>query len=126
MKYVHMSCPSGNLSYLDPSYLRLFNPPRVSLSIHNTAKTSPRPGCPLSMSGEKVVGDGNFHGTSRSGSSGWTSFREDECGGQNLRAVGLTEVMGHKQQACLCLRHLVIKHHAWVSCRDNQPWEIMD
>lgn len=111
MSYVCVSCPSGNLSYLDLSYLQLFNPPRVSLSIHSTAQTSPRP---LLMSGEKVVGDGNFHGTSRSGSSGWTSFWEDECGEQSLGAVGLTEVMACKQQACPCLRHLVIRRHGWV------------
>lgn len=96
MSYVRVSCPSGSLSYLDPSYLWLFNPPRVSLSIHSTAQTSPRPGCPLLMSGEKVVGHGDFHATSKSGSSGWTSFWEDECREQSLGAALLTEVMACK------------------------------
>lgn len=42
MNYVRVSCPSGDLSYLDPSYLRLFNLPMVSLSTHSAAQTSPQ------------------------------------------------------------------------------------
>lgn len=94
MNCLHASCPSG-----DPSYLWLVNlqTPRVRFSIYDTAQTSPRPGRPLLMSGENVVGDGNFHGASRSRSSGWTSFWEDECKEQSLGAVGLTEVMACEQ-----------------------------
>lgn len=42
MNYVRVSCPSGDLSYLDPSYLQLFNLPMVNLSTHSAAQTSPQ------------------------------------------------------------------------------------
>jgi len=112
MNYLHASCPSG-----DPSFLWLVNlqTPRVMLSIYNTAWTSPRPGRPLLMSGENVVGDGNFHGSSWSRSSGWTSFGEDEFEEQSLGAVGLTEMMACKQHRWRMSLSLPQGACAWLS-----------
>lgn len=43
------------------------------------------------------MGDGNFHGTPRSRSSGWTSLWEGGWEEQSLGAVVLTEMMACKQ-----------------------------
>lgn len=96
MNYLHVSCPSGDLSYL---WLVNLQTPRVRLSIYDTAQTSPRPRCPLLMSGEKCIEWVMVASMVHAGVDllAGPVLGGDECKEQSLGAVGLTEVMACKQ-----------------------------